>query len=193
MVLPKTHEILIADIGVSDLNVLIDGLDPAIETWICDGDEGDDPLSMLREALTTDGVSRIHLLGPGDPGRLSIGDALIDTQTVREYFLELSEAPGARQCEIAVWGSNVALGTSGSTFIRTLAECTGAVVAASSKPLGTVDGNGRWTLDVIVRPRVPFKRAQLAAFAGSLSLGRYPEKLSDSPNEELAEIDAFPV
>lgn len=167
-----TREVLIADANVPGIEALLQDLDPTVEVWMCDGAEGDDALDILAEGLRLPNISRVHLVALGQPGLFVMGGKPINSEHLNARF-RVRPRSGSQMTEIVLWSSNVAANAIGRDFVSLLAELTGCRVRAASRPLGNIDGDSCWTLDVVVRPHVPFKPSQMNAFTESLNLGHY--------------------
>ncbi|MDN3524519.1 DUF4347 domain-containing protein [Halomonas sabkhae] len=146
--LPAYQEILFIDSRVPDTQRLIDGTTPGIEVVLLDAERSG--VQQVTEALDgRHGVKAIHLVSHGSPGRIELGGGSLDATTLEDR----AEALGrwgealAPKGDIRVYGCEVAAGAPGEAFITTLAEATGAGVAASSTPTGAAARGGDWQLD----------------------------------------------
>lgn len=84
-------------------------------------------------------LDSIQILSHGAPGSLSLGATLLDNASLYRYADSLA-AIGASLTEtgdILLYGCNVADGAAGKQFIDTLAQMTGADIAASGDLTGT--------------------------------------------------------
>jgi hypothetical protein len=143
------REIAFIDKRVPDWQKIIDGLNPAIDVILVDGNE--DGLGKMLDAVRNggDSYSAVHIFSHGSSGSLQVGSSILDTgaiDTEHERLTLLGERLSA-DADILLYGCDVAADASGVAFIGKLARATGADVAASSDLTGTASKGGDWTLE----------------------------------------------
>ena len=82
-----------------------------------------------------------------------------------------AEDLGGKKPSLLLYGCNVAAGDAGEEFINKLHSLTGATIAASSTPVGSIVQGGNWNLDVTTAPLTvesAFQAETLAAYTGLL-------------------------
>ena len=140
-------EVLFIDTTLANYQALEAAVKPGIEIEEIDG--GQSGLAqMAKWAETHTGYDSISVVFPGAEATLNIGtDALTDTDLstpVRQAELAAVGSALKAGGDLMLYGSDVAVGSDGQTFIADIAAATGAKVAASDSPIGLA---GNWTLD----------------------------------------------
>ena len=108
-----------------------------------------DLFADVSAALTADpGVSSIHLVSHGSPGRFSLGNTTFDTSSVDELAGGLVAwnrlaAPGA---DLYLWGCDIA-GGDGASLVDTIHTLSGFDVAASTDVTGPAALGGDFDLE----------------------------------------------
>ena len=105
---------------------------------------------VLTAAGAIPGLSAIHLLAHGEPGRIRLGAEVWDSEFVSARADRFA-ALGASLSEdggLMLYGCESGKGEPGRALVAALSDATGAAVAASSLPVGHADQGGSWTLDV---------------------------------------------
>ncbi len=102
-------------------------------------DGNSDPIrqiDMALEGLTS--ISVLRIVSHGGPGALWLGGQRIDTETLRERTSEIGSWGLAltADADLLLYGCSVADTAAGADLIQTLADLTGADVAASSNVTG---------------------------------------------------------
>ncbi|MBI5256162.1 MAG: DUF4347 domain-containing protein [Burkholderiales bacterium] len=128
------RELIVADGSAPEIRALLQGAAwPAITP-----DAGDDALHAITTALAGERLDTLHLVAHGRAGGFTFGGHWVDAEALRARAECLAQWPVAR---IVLW--SCALGAD-ATFVRTLAELTGADVLASPGFLGQRDGITQW-------------------------------------------------
>ncbi|MDP2902957.1 MAG: DUF4347 domain-containing protein [Methylovulum sp.] len=154
-----SHEILIADAQVKDLDVLLSGLAPNVDAWLIQ--PGEDAMTSVFKALAMPGLSKLHLLAHGAPGEIRLGGRAITATDFRSCF----DGAAVRDLDIAFWSCQTGAGEAGQAFVQAVAEATGARVVAAEGLVGSAAKNGSWELDV----KAPFTDDAMGAFGGVLT------------------------
>jgi len=85
---------------------------------------------------------RVHLVGWGAPGSITLSGNVLDLQTISDFVRYFGDNPPE---EILLYGSRVADGLAGDRFCRALASEAGSRVIASRQAVGrNPDGRNYW-------------------------------------------------
>jgi uncharacterized delta-60 repeat protein/uncharacterized repeat protein (TIGR02059 family) len=155
----NTQEILIADAQIENLNVLLAGVAPSVETWLVTPEQ--DALGLIFKALALPQVTRLHLLAHGTPGEIRFGGQAVTAADFCQRF----DGAAQRDLEISFWSCRTGAGAAGQAFVQAVAAATGARVAATSDLVGAADKGGNWDLGVTA----PFSAEARAGFGGVLT------------------------
>jgi hypothetical protein len=156
----NSREILIADASVKDLSVLFDGIKPSVDVWLLK--TGEDAISQIIKAMAVPGLKTLHLLAHGAPGEISLGGRTLTASDFRSRF----DGAAERDLDIAFWSCNTGSGDLGQSFVKAVAETTGARVAAADGLVGSAEKGGSWNFNDVV---APFSLAAQHDFSGVLA------------------------
>ncbi|MCX7106243.1 MAG: DUF4347 domain-containing protein [Methylococcales bacterium] len=156
----NSREILIADASVKDLSVLLDGIKPSVDVWLLK--TGEDAISQIIKAMAVPGLKTLHLLAHGAPGEISLGGRTLTATDFRSRF----DGAAERDLDIAFWSCNTGSGDLGQSFVKAVAETTGARVAAADGLVGSAEKGGSWNFNDVV---APFSLAAQHDFSGVLA------------------------
>ncbi len=164
-----SHEILIADAGVADLQILLDGLAPHVAVHLIQ--PGEDAIACIFDALSDPALRKLHLLAHGAPGGILFAGKEIRAAD----FLGRYDGAMQRDLDIAFWSCRTGAGEAGQAFVRAVAQATGARVAATGGLVGAADQDGSWDLGASVP--APFSATARSLFPHALVTGYlfYPE------------------
>jgi VCBS repeat-containing protein len=141
-------QFLFIDAAVSDADVLLASVDPAFTVFHLTADE--DGLTQIARVLTgfTE-VGAVHIVSHGEPGVLMLGNASIDAASLAAHAADLATIRAALSdaADLLLYGCDVAEGDAGRGFIASLADATGADVAASTDLTGSALRGGDWVLE----------------------------------------------
>ena len=149
-VAPVHQKILFIDQNVADADTLLKGLDRDIKVIRLNANA--DGLAQIADALYGySGVDAIHIVSHGRPGTLLLGNAQLSQNTMEIHHDALATIGKAlsEHGDILLYGCNVGAGETGAAFVKTLAQATGADIAASVNPTGDSAGGGDWNLEVL--------------------------------------------
>jgi hypothetical protein len=179
----SSHELVILDAGVNDIQKLIEGIKPGVD-WVVLNRNQDGIEQITRILANYPEIKTLHLVSHGAPGCLFLGNTQLNLETLEGYTTQLqswfaSSSPtikvplvkGDLGGSLLLYGCNVAVGDAGEEFINKLHNLTGATIAASSTPVGSILQGGNWNLDVTTAPLTiesVFQAETLAAYAGLL-------------------------
>lgn len=180
-----SHELLIIDPDVMDIDVLLAGLSRPMDAVILQ--KGRDPLAQIAKALSCRfGLHRLHVLANGEPGALFLGGIRVDCAYLEARrggaagTISFSLRPAA---EVALWAGNVAQGSPGISFVETFEEITGAKIHASVNVVGAATQGGTWDIGAAS----PFTRETENTYDYVLTSRRVNQgHVSDGATYELA-------
>lgn len=141
--------IVFVDWRVADIDSILAGIPADAEVIILDG--ASDGLDQIAARLQgRSGLDAIHIISHGSSGSVSLGSGVIDSAALAEHAIQLDTIGQAltESGDILLYGCNVAQGDAGVQFIGSLAQTTGADVAASTDLTGAAALGGNWTLEV---------------------------------------------
>ena len=144
--------ILAYDIGLPDLNVLLDGLDSSYQPLPIGTHE--DAIQVISAHVGGNHFRELAFLCHGESGVLKIGQHDIDTNQINH-----------RQGEMMAWNiDTVSLYScntgSDTNFIQTLSNIMQSHVFAASNKVGHENMGGNWILDVHAAPANPFNGSE---------------------------------
>ena len=142
------QEIAFINANLADLQTLIAGMRPGIDIVLLD--PAGDGLAQIAGALAgRSDLAAIHLVGHGSSGLLQLGDVTLDADYLRSHPEVMGDigAALAEDGDILVYGCETGAGSAGSRFLRTLADTTGADIAASDDASGGAALGGDWELE----------------------------------------------
>jgi large repetitive protein len=148
---PRKEIVFIED-NVADIGTLIKGIGGSKEIIVLDSTQ--DGLHQMAQALAgRSGIDALHIISHGAAGTLNLGALTLDANGLEARHDEL-QAIGQSLREggdILLYGCNVGADDGagqGGSFVEHLAIATGADVAASNNPTGSLDLGGDWNLEV---------------------------------------------
>ncbi|GGP24882.1 VCBS domain-containing protein [Silvimonas amylolytica] len=112
---------------------------------------GDDALTAISSALASMGkADSIQIFSHGAAGQFTLGNRTYDAQTLQSLASSMSSwrSELTAGADIFLYGCDVGAGAEGQTLVNTLANITGAGVAASSNDTGAASAGGDWVLEV---------------------------------------------
>ncbi|TWA77095.1 hemolysin type calcium-binding protein [Azospirillum brasilense] len=177
-------EVIIADAGLEDLDGLLSRRRSDVQVTLVSA--ADDGHAVLAAALAAR-PSVLHLVAHGEPGRVLIGSSPLDAGSLLDRSW-----PDARGTEIHIHACHAGAGEAGRLLLDRLAAATGAVVAASSGPVGPDALGASWTLDRSTAPVVtpsPFAGTEgwshVLAVTGTTTAG--PDLLTSDDEPDVIE------
>jgi CSLREA domain-containing protein len=151
-------QLFVLDLRIQDAHGLLAGLQQQQnaarsrgETFeILTLDHQDDGITKIGDALKERGNnSALHLIGHGDDGMMLLGSAWIDQSTLRARASDFASwADGlSSDSDILLYGCDFAANEAGKESAQSLAQITGADVAASTDKTANANKVGNWTLE----------------------------------------------
>lgn len=169
----ETKTLTVIDTNVEEFEVLKDGIKSG-EVLILDND-GNPLEQILNKVKEINQVDCINIISHGSQGRIQFNNSEISLQDL-EQNQAIWKSIGSylsQDGDIQLYGCNIAKGEEGSSFIRKLAELTGADIAASINATGAEAKGGDWDLEMEVgdvESDLPFARNAISNFSGLLAL-----------------------
>jgi uncharacterized delta-60 repeat protein len=143
-------QVLFVDPILPDLDLLLDVLPAGLEIQLLA--PGPDAFEQMAAWLQENGeVEAVHVVSHGAPGELQLGGRRYDAAALEEQAAVLTRIGQSLTDtgDILLYGCEVGAGAAGLAFLDTLAELTGAEVAASVDPTGA---GGDWQLESVTGP-----------------------------------------
>jgi len=158
----KSPEVLLYDPGVAEVEVLLAGLDPAVQPLAVQ--PSDSPQEILAFLISHPQLTALHILGHGGPGAVRFGGVQLNAEDFHVPVDALIQR--ARLIDIYFWSCRTAQGTEGTTYLQAISENSMANVHASTGLIGETAKGGSWELDTAVQPKVkmPFSPEAREAF-----------------------------
>jgi methionine-rich copper-binding protein CopC len=148
-----TKNIVFVDARVSHYASFIDGLNDTAEVFVLDS--AADGLGQMATWLKgRSGIDAIHVISHGSLGALVLGSTVLNGANLAAYGSQLADIGSALTLtgDILLYGCNVAQWDAGVQFITSLAQASGADVAASVNATGAVAQGGDWVLEHTTGP-----------------------------------------
>jgi Domain of unknown function (DUF4347)/Cadherin-like/RTX calcium-binding nonapeptide repeat (4 copies)/Bacterial cadherin-like domain len=145
--------LVVLDSSVEQPQQFIDAAIANVEVVILRSDE--DGVEQITQALTQyQNIASIHIVSHGIPGSLQLGNGRLSLETLSQYASSLQQwfvsSTNISRSSLVLYGCNFAAGDAGLELVEKLHQITGAVVRASSTPVGHASLGGSWALDVAV-------------------------------------------
>ncbi|MCP4390693.1 MAG: DUF4347 domain-containing protein, partial [Gammaproteobacteria bacterium] len=151
---PQRTELVLVDTATDNYQQLVDDLlnqaddSRHLEVVLLDSERnGIDQIS--ETLLAYQDLDAVHLISHGSDGAVNIGNTTLNAETLDHNSIEIgawSEA-FSNQGDLLIYGCNLAASEAGQSFVNTLAQLTGADVAASDDLTGHESLGGDWELE----------------------------------------------
>ncbi|MCA9454243.1 MAG: DUF4347 domain-containing protein, partial [Nitrospira sp.] len=168
------REMVFIDTRVEDYQTLMNGIHPSAEVILLDG--GRDGMELIAEVLKgRSGIDAIHLIGEGTEAELHLGTAFLTNDSISNHYAALLSQIGqslSADADLLIYGCSFGRGQAGFSAIQTLAELTGADIAASTDRTGHVSEYANWKLEVatgFIETSVAIGEATQEAWEGVLA------------------------
>ncbi|MBW4460701.1 MAG: DUF4347 domain-containing protein [Nodosilinea sp. WJT8-NPBG4] len=137
------QSVVFIDANVSDVQHLVNGVLPEVAVKVLAADV--DGIAQITNYLETYPASTVHIVSHGAPGVLFLGNTQLNLTNLDAHANVLASWFSAEDSEstLLLYGCNVGAGDAGAEFIEKLHRLTGAILGASTQPIG----NGTWNLD----------------------------------------------
>jgi hypothetical protein len=140
--------VVFIDGSLADIQTILSGLDPSATVIVLDPTQ--DGIQQMADALAgLNGLDAIHIISHGSSGQVNLGAARLSQDTLAHYQNQLATIGNALSAagDLMLYGCNVAQNEAGLNFIDSLAQYTGADVAASNDLTGDATRGGDWNLE----------------------------------------------
>ena len=149
---PDKTEIVFVDRNVANYETLIQGINGNAELVFLDSNR--DGVDQIAETLSgRENIDAIHIISHGDAGQLQLGNTVLNQESMQEDYaddLEVIKSALSDSADILIYGCNFAEGHVGSAAADTLADLTGADIAASDDVTGVAERGGDLVLESTV-------------------------------------------
>ena len=167
--------ILFSDTNINDYETLLAGLGRDVEIHLLNVEE-DGVLQIAAILQGRSGFDSIQILSHGSSGSLFLGSSVLNNDNLAGYSAVLSQIGSAlsETGDLLLYGCNVAQGEAGLRFIDSLAQYTGADVAASNDLTGQ---GGNWLLEAAngqIEAALAVNETSQYQYAGTLSINSAP-------------------
>ncbi len=145
--IPAVREVAFIDSRVQDIDSFLRDLGRDVEVVRIDATQNG--LAQMAAALGEKGdVAAVHVLAHGSAGRMLLGSTVLDGNLVAhsEPLAAIGRAM-APDGDLLVYACELGAGAAGTQFVSTLAQLTGADVAASTDLTGAAALGGNWVLE----------------------------------------------
>ncbi len=143
------EKILFVDGRIPDYQTVVNAAASDVRVVVLDPNQ--DGIKQIADTLKdVHNLASISIVSHGDQGLLLLGDSALYAGDMQQYQAELATigASLAPHGEILLYGCDVGKGDSGLAFIDSMADATGAVVAASTDSTGDIAHGGNWDLEI---------------------------------------------
>ncbi len=145
----QRREVVFVDSTIADYQVLLQGINPEAEIILLDGRR--DGIAQIAEALAKrTGVDAIHLIAEGNEAELHLGSSFLTQESLNTIYARQFQRIGqslSQNADLLIYGCNFGRGEAGQLAMQTLAQLTGADVAASTDRTGHATQFGNWILE----------------------------------------------
>ncbi|MEH2418075.1 DUF4347 domain-containing protein [Nostoc sp.] len=113
----KPTQLLFIDAAVNDIETLLRGALPGIETHVLSGEQ--DGLAQITQILQhRPEVNTVHIVSHGSPGCLYLGNSQLNLDTLKNYASQL-QGCSRENLNLLLYGCNVAAGDVGEELYST--------------------------------------------------------------------------
>ena len=129
--------LIFIDQNVPNSQLLIDALPPDSQYFLLDDKQ--DGIQQIADILQGwQNLDSIQIFSHGASGTLTLGSSVINNQNLKNYQQQLEQIGKSLSSngDLLLYGCDVAQGNNGQVFINSLAQLTGADVAASNDLTG---------------------------------------------------------
>ncbi|MCH7866063.1 MAG: DUF4347 domain-containing protein, partial [Myxococcales bacterium] len=199
-------ELVFVDRGVEGYEHLVNDLEAGategrkLEIVLLDSDR--DGVAQITETLARyQELDAIHIVSHGSEGALQLGNVSLSSDTLDLYTNALASWSNAlsADADLLLYGCDLAGGADGAAFVDSLAELTGADVAASIDATGAAVLGGDWELESVtgdIETSVAFSAQAQQSWEGMLPVNIAPTlstpgaAISYTENDPATVIDA---
>uniref|UniRef100_UPI0005544070 DUF4347 domain-containing protein n=1 Tax=Dolichospermum circinale TaxID=109265 RepID=UPI0005544070 len=126
-------------------------------------------------------IDSVQIISQGAEGSLSLGSIVLNSANLSNYTSQLQQWGQSLTVtgDILLYGSNVAQGSAGKTFVQQISQLTGADVAASDDLTGNTASGGDWVLEYttgLIEASPALEIAPIISNGNSQDTGKYATK-----------------
>ncbi|MFT7371944.1 MAG: hypothetical protein ACI9T9_000623, partial [Oleiphilaceae bacterium] len=171
-------ELIIIDPRTPDYLELVNGVsnDSGSDYLVFMLDAEQDGIQQVTELLAQhNDLSAVHLISHGTEGSIQLGSTWLNTENMGDYAEQIKtwEDVFDDAADILIYGCDLAGNLSGEQLIQSIAELTGADVAASIDVTGANGSGGDWALEYNtgdINTTVAFSAATQTSWASTLAI-----------------------
>lgn len=151
------QELVVVDGGITNYEQLVTDLlsdrDDCRQIEVVVLDPLQDGVAQITDLLADrQDLDAVHFVTHGSDQGVKLGDTWLDSESLEEYSGNLTAWKTAlsTDADLLFYGCNLAAGETGRALIQSIANLTGADVAASDDLTGHADSGGDWELEHVV-------------------------------------------
>ena len=151
------QELVVVDGGITNYEQLVTDLlsdrDDCRQIEVVVLDPLQDGVAQITDLLADrQDLDAVHFVTHGSDQGVKLGDTWLDSESLEEYSGNLTAWKTAlsTDADLLFYGCNLAAGETGQALIQSIANLTGADVAASDDLTGHADSGGDWELEHVV-------------------------------------------
>ncbi|QJB46713.1 S8 family serine peptidase [Dolichospermum flos-aquae] len=144
----STKSVVFVDPNVADYRNIVDSVKPGTLLFLLSANQdGIQQITQNLSGLTN--IDSLQIISQGSEGSLSLGSTVLNSANLSSYTSQLQQWGQSltATADILLYGSNVAQGSAGKTFVQQISQLTGADVAASDDLTGNTASGGDWVLE----------------------------------------------
>ncbi|BAZ80882.1 putative peptidase [Sphaerospermopsis kisseleviana NIES-73] len=144
----STKSVVFIDPNVADYQNIVNSVKPGTLLFLLDGNR--DGIQQITQNLSgLRDIDSLQIISQGAEGSLSLGSTVLNSANLSSYTSQLQQWGQSLTAtgDILLYGSNVAQGLAGKTFVQQISQLTGADVAASDDLTGNTASGGDWVLE----------------------------------------------
>jgi hypothetical protein len=177
----STKSVVFVDPNVADYRNIVDSVKPGTLLFLLSADgDGIDQITQNLSGLTN--IDSLQIISQGSEGSLSLGSIVLNSANLSSYrYTSQLQQWGqslTATADILLYGSNVAQGSAGKTFVQQISQLTGADVAASDDLTGNTASGGDWVLEYttgLIEASPALEIASITSNGNSQdTVGKYP-------------------
>ncbi|MBD1215399.1 MAG: DUF4347 domain-containing protein, partial [Dolichospermum circinale Clear-D4] len=177
----STKTVVFIDSNVQDYQNLVDQVKPGTLLFLLNPNQnGIEQITQNLSGLTN--IDSLQIISQGSEGSLSLGSTVLNSANLSNYTSQLQQWGQSLTAtgDILLYGSNVAQGSAGKTFVQQISQLTGADVAASDDLTGNTASGGDWVLEYttgLIEASPALEIASITSNGNSQdTVGKYPTK-----------------
>jgi subtilisin family serine protease/Ca2+-binding RTX toxin-like protein len=175
----STKSVVFVDPNVADYRNIVDSVKPGTLLFLLSANQdGIQQITQNLSGLTN--IDSLQIISQGSEGSLSLGSTVLNSANLSSYTSQLQQWGQSltATADILLYGSNVAQGSAGKTFVQQISQLTGADVAASDDLTGNTASGGDWVLEYttgLIEASPALEIASITSNGNSQdTVGKYP-------------------